>query len=261
MSKVSIEFGHIYTDDNLYVDNYMSSYPNAHTLNRELTTYEKACAFAGNRAADVAKDLGIEAVKHLLIDDVEWAFRQRQSMDDHWRWQLFRNRAILGAQKAYDIAGLTSVESEGDLAIAAVKNLQKLREKVGNGGSHIRLQTRTGDQRVRLTGYRAIEDKEHPSCDILDLTWHQKRGKDTAILLTVLPKGYISQQARVHALAELLAGEPLNKVSAATLLLDDVGDPSQLVRWTERSSEATRYFDLLQSSLINDELNGAMRGE
>ncbi|HEY4524754.1 MAG TPA: hypothetical protein VJL39_00125 [Candidatus Paceibacterota bacterium] len=240
--KVSIEFGHTYTDSGL-VQSGESMHRGIRELQRELTAFEMRCKENGNAAVEIARQLELTAKTHVLLDDVEWSYEQSRSHGNTDRIALFRARSLQGAEIAFSP---DSAQSEGSLVPQAKARLDSLPSE----RSHIRLDTQTGKQRVRIRGFTGIEDETHPSCDILDLVWHEKRADEADILLTILHQAYESQQARVHALAEHITGTKLNDASAATLLLDDAGTPVALRRWSERSEKAKLYFDVIESRLV-----------
>lgn len=238
--KVSIETGHTYTSDDLLLDTE-SERRGIRELNRELTPFETRCAELGQAAAACAGRLGFDVKTHVLLDDVEVAYAQHRS-EDPWKYASLRGRAHEGAKIAYEP---DTVTPEASLVADAEQQLQAL----GTDSHSIRMQTRAGIQRVKLRGYSELVDPSHPSCDILDVSWHIHRSKDADILLTILHENYFKQQARVQALAAAISGTSVNTASMATLFLNDAGDPVSLERWYERSADASNYYDELEKLL------------
>jgi hypothetical protein len=237
--KVSVEYGHTYAADGIYTRGMPAETieANQSQVSRELTAFEQSCKALGDTAATMAVDAGFEVTKHLLIDDVEWAYKQKGSQDSG-RWATFRWRVNKAAEALYEP---DETVSEAELVGAAIKNATNVREKLDKTGKYVKLDTRTGEQRVSLTGFKGVDDTQHPSCDVLDLSWHQKRGEDAEVLVTILHESYETQQARVHALAEVVADDSFNNLSIASLLVDDNGRASRLLQ------AAQAYFESLQS--------------
>lgn len=238
---VSIEQAHPHTEDVLLIRGEPFAHPGAKMeLQRELTPFEARCGEVGEEVEEVAIGMGLSTRKHILVDDVDWAEKQAKSQDS-WRWQLFRERAKLGAEVAY---GAEGAQSEADLVAKAHQLLST--RPAGEGGS-MRLKTATGEQDVKLRGFKGVSDKEHPSCDILDVVWHEKKADEADILITVLHKKYRNQQARVHALARELAVPNLEGSSSATLFLDDDGKPELFTVWKVQDEVADRFFKTVAS--------------
>lgn len=209
-------------------------------LARELTAFETKCKEVGEKIEAIAHELMLSTRRHILVDDVEEVWRQQWSLDS-WRLQLFRDRAKAGAESAYDP---DRVESEGDLVESAYRLLSS--HPMGQKRS-MRLSTETGEQRVKLRGFAAVKDAEHPSCDLLDVVWHERKADEAEILITVLHKKYKNQQARVHALARELSMPNLKESSSATLFLDDEGNPESLSVWKARDEVAERFFKAIEA--------------
>src|SRR3989344_767511 len=213
-AKVSIETAHPYTSDDLRItgDAFIGKEPR---LKREMTAFEQACARVGNSLADLAEQMGFETTTHVLIDDVTWAAAQEKSAEPH-RWSLFRNSAEMGAELAYSPDAISSEAAYKNAGVLLADLLRNISGK--EGASHIRLHTQSGRQRIRLTGFKEVADPEHPSCDVLDLAWHQDRAKEHRVLLNVLHESYAGQQDRVDALFALLPNTDPS-ISSALLLL------------------------------------------
>jgi hypothetical protein len=242
--KVSVEYGHTYSSDELYTRGLPShDLVEKDQLSRGLTKFEQACMTVGNDAARLAEEAGFEVKRHVLIDDVELAAQQHKSQDSE-RFQLTRARMHHAVEALYRP---DEVVHEADLASDALRNIDLITQATGKDQTHVKANTTTGPQRIRLRGFRDIADAAHPSCDVLDLAWHQKRAQDAEVLITVLHQNYAHQQARVHALAELVADGAFAQISAATLLVDDDGQPSQLLRWQTARPEVASYFDSLEA--------------
>src|SRR3989344_5649676 len=109
--KVSIEFGHTYTDSGL-VQSGESMHRGIRELQRELTAFEMRCKENGNAAVEIARQLELTAKTHVLLDDVEWSYEQSRSHGNTDRIALFRARSLQGAEIAFSP---DSAQSEGSL--------------------------------------------------------------------------------------------------------------------------------------------------
>jgi hypothetical protein len=233
--KVSVEFGHTYPSDGLHT----AHMPNKGAeLSRSSSAFELAQRQCGEDSVRIAVEQGYEPVKHVMIDDVE-SYRQGNSADS-WKYVLVKERIVEATRQIY---APDEIIRESQFVTQALAHLPKI-DGLDPPKKHIKLHTKTGKQRVRIRGFKDVADPEHPSCDVLDLAWHEHRARSAGVLLTILHYSYEDQQARVHALMDLTDAQ---QSSSATLFLDDSGAPIQLIRWNVLDERANLYFDALES--------------
>lgn len=174
---------------------------------------------------DIAEHLGPSAVKVALLDDIIARDRQVKSQDS-WRWELFIQRSIASLRAG---TGAEVVACESNFVAAGREIVERIHTmclpddyRLSKDGR--RLLVGSGDERLRipLLGFKGVENRDHPSCPVLDFAWLDYRLGIAPEAVTILGRQYSEQQRQVGVLADLLLD--IDEYKVGTVLINEEMD-------------------------------------
>lgn len=209
MSNITVEIGHSYAPDRLVrfarADEDGDFY--SPELDRSFTDTEEAA-----RLRKIAEFFGESAVRVALVDDIAAKEKQKKSVDE-WRWQAFLNASYAGVKYGTGVEW-SKLFKESDFEQSGRDLVAQLQAMKLPEGYHLsqdrrkryKLTIGSGEDEfsIPLQGFKGVKDPSHPSCQVLDLAWLQKRLTLAPEAITVLPSDYAEQQRGVEILADLV---------------------------------------------------------
>ncbi len=257
--KITIEYGHVYFGEAPYIKHIEDLHDGpkpGEAYSRQLNTAEMSSFRIGSETASIAKDDGYEVRTVVMVDDVVEYSKQHEARhgDDSARWILFRQRIL---QAAKDLLAPDKVVSEGELyfkGLAINSKLDARAKLLGQAvnGSRITVSSNIdgSSKKIKTRGFKDIVNPHWPSCDVLDLTFKSEQAQESDVIITILPLTYEEQQQRVNALAKFLVDPKLQKVSSATVFIDEIGQPCKIVVWNDPDLQAQELFKSLETQLV-----------
>jgi len=157
------------------------------------------------RLQAIAGELGEQSLRVAFVDDVIARDKQRKSIAEGWRWQLFIG---LSGESVRAGTGAELVAFESAYEPRARQMIDELRAsglptgyRLSQGGRQLISGTGKSKMRIPLEGFKGIDDVTYPSCQVLDLAWLEHRLQLAPEAVTILPVGYEEQQRQVSILA------------------------------------------------------------
>lgn len=223
MSSVTVEVGHTYAPDELLPLSHgivSSKFPIPVEYKPEYLIERIEHA---ERLHRLASYFGPEITKVALLDEVAVQHKiDALPLSDQklkWQWKLRESEASLvrGAQTT-EVYRESQFEQAGR---AIVDHVQTMDLPDGYRLSQDGRKLKTGSGKnmfvVPLQGFNGVDDPTHPSCQVLDVAWLQKRLTLAPEAVTLLPAGYEDQQRGVEILADLIG---VDRASYHTVIYD-----------------------------------------
>ena len=212
MAHATIEIAHTYAPEVLMYDLQRAVYER-HDVYRdradEIIQKHSERIDEIERLGRIATFFGEDVTRVAFIDDVaEQQKILREPNSVWWRrnsiyWRT--TNSVKRATNAKEIFYESDFEQAGRDMVAQIQQID-LPDGYRLSPDGRKLITGRGNERfsVPLQGFKGCEDPTFPSCQVLDLTWLQKRLTIAPHAITILPVGYEEQQRGVEILADLV---------------------------------------------------------